>query len=172
MPKQLVRLGAETLLERSVRVASEAGLYPIFGVVPAGLAFGSGTHGMLPVVNHDTAGGMASSIRLGLRTALGGDIPLAGVVLLTCDQPAVTADHLRQLCHGDDQVRASLYAGKKGVPAYFPASALPELESLHGDSGARDLLNSAQAIELQDGELDIDTVADLERGLKKYTAVG
>jgi molybdenum cofactor cytidylyltransferase len=36
-PKQLIRLGTETLVERTTRIAAEAGLNPIYGVVPANL---------------------------------------------------------------------------------------------------------------------------------------
>jgi CTP:molybdopterin cytidylyltransferase MocA len=36
-PKQLIRLGEETLFERTVRIAVEAGLDPVYGVVSANL---------------------------------------------------------------------------------------------------------------------------------------
>jgi CTP:molybdopterin cytidylyltransferase MocA len=59
------------------------------------------------------------------------------------------------------EVRASAYAGRRGVPAYFPASTFAELVQLRGDQGARELLRDANAIELPNGELDIDTAADM-----------
>jgi CTP:molybdopterin cytidylyltransferase MocA len=48
----------------------------------------------------------------------------------------------------------------------FPASALPQLANLAGDTGARSLLASGrlpvQVIELPDAAHDLDTVADLK----------
>jgi molybdenum cofactor cytidylyltransferase len=79
-------------------------------------------------------------------------------ILMTCDQPAVTGKHLQRLIelHTDTPV-ASLYAGRSGVPACFPAADFTELSLLAGEEGARRLLQSALAIELVGGELDIDT---------------
>jgi CTP:molybdopterin cytidylyltransferase MocA len=75
---------------------------------------------------------------------------------MTCDQPAVTPDHLRALAISGETT-ASAYAGRRGVPAYFPASAFAALAQLTGDAGARDLLRDARTIPLPLGELDIDT---------------
>jgi CTP:molybdopterin cytidylyltransferase MocA len=90
------------------------------------------------------------------------------VVVLACDQPAVTAEHLRELARGGDEIVASSYAGRKGVPAYFPARVFPELLELRGDAGARGLLQTARVVELPGGELDIDTVEDLEQAVRLY----
>jgi CTP:molybdopterin cytidylyltransferase MocA len=88
-------------------------------------------------------------------------------LLMVCDQPAVTSDHLRKLvdrctdrCIGG--AAASSYAGRRGVPACFPASQFGELLSLRGDSGAKHLLESTPTVDLAGGELDIDTPLTLE----------
>lgn len=159
-PKQEVMLGGETLLERTVRVAKQADLDPIYVIV---------YHGQPPVslastktiTNHDAAEGMASSIRAGVFAAV--QDGLEGVVILACDQPAVTPEHLRELAADGSQIVASSYDGRNGVPAYFPASAFPILLKLRGDRGARDLLVGAPAYLLQNGEIDIDTPEDLVR---------
>ena len=162
-PKQLVKLAGETLLERAVRTAREAGCSPV--VVVLGVAYeeilGRSRLGdTVRVINAEWAEGMASSIRLGVQ-ALGTVARHAnGVVLMACDQPAVTSAHLRALVASGD-VTASAYAGRRGVPAYFPASTFAALMELRGDRGARELLRTAQAIELTNGELDVDTAADV-----------
>jgi CTP:molybdopterin cytidylyltransferase MocA len=102
--------------------------------------------------------GVASSIRIGVGAFIDAD----GVLLMTCDQPAVTADHLRALTVSGE-VRASGYAGRRGVPAYFPASWFPQLMRLCGEAGARELLRGAATVELADGELDVDTDRELAR---------
>lgn len=161
-PKQLEMLGGETLLERAVRVAHEAGCSPVIVVLGAEsarvLRVGL-PDDVVPVINDKWEEGMGSSIRLGVRAC---GAVAEGVVVMTCDQPAVTAEHLRLLMTGR-AVKASRYAGRNGVPAFFPAQYFGELMALTGDVGARGLLVSADAVELEGGELDVDTAGDLER---------
>ena len=118
------------------------------------------------VVNREAGEGMASSIRAGVRGDGGG---ADAVVILTCDQPAVTAVHLRA-AGGATGVGWWLraYAGRRGVPAYFPARVFPELLALKGDVGAREMLEEAEVVELSGGELDVDTIEDLERARKLF----
>lgn len=160
-PKQLAMLGDETLLERAVRLAREAGCSPVIVVlgaehqkVLAHCRLGDA----VPVIHDNWEEGMGSSIRLGVDACESA----AGVVVMTCDQPAVTAEHLQTLMRGLD-VKASCYAGKRGVPVFFPSRFFTELRALHGDAGARELLRSAASVELEGGDLDVDTPEDLER---------
>jgi CTP:molybdopterin cytidylyltransferase MocA len=74
----------------------------------------------------------------------------------------VTVAHLQALM-ASGELAASSYTTRQGVPAYFPASAFEDLMKLEGDAGARGLLQSARCVELPCGELDIDTIEDLER---------
>ncbi len=160
--KQGVRLGGETLLERAVRVAVEAGLEPVLVVVSAGLKLEDcvgRVDGFRVLINEGAGEGMASSIRVGVGSVLGAE----GVVVMACDQPAVTAAHLRELMSGGEEIVASGYAGRRGVPAYFPARVFGELMELRGDVGARELLREARCVELVGGELDVDTREELER---------
>ena len=159
-PKQSTRLGSETLLERVLRIAATAGLDPVFAVVTSELAPILNWPARI-VINEDAAEGMASSIRMGIAAAI--EAQLEAVIILACDQPFITADHLRQLASGGSEIVASLYAGRKGVPAYFPASAFRNLLDLRGDIGARELLRTARAVPLKKGELDVDTAEDLKR---------
>lgn len=158
-PKQLARLDGETLLERAVRVAREAGCSPVVVVLGASAAqiqtecSLSDAH---VVVNDDWATGMGGSIACGVRALHEVD----GCVVMTCDMPAVTSAHLQRLATSGG-LAASAYAGRRGVPAYFPAAMFDELLKLHGDAGARELLHAAKSLELTGGELDIDTPEDL-----------
>jgi molybdenum cofactor cytidylyltransferase len=168
--KQLVVLGEETLLERAVRVAREAGCSPVVVVLGAEFAqvLGNSLLGeAVPVINDRWTEGMASSIRLGVRTLGFVAKAAAGVVLMTCDMPAVTAVHLRALM-GSGERTASCYAGRSGVPAYFPASGFDALMELQGDAGARALLRTARSVELAGGELDVDTAEDLARARELF----
>lgn len=160
-PKQLVRLGEETLLERAVRVAREAGCSPVVVVlgasaslIQAGCVLGDAA----VVVNEDWAAGMGGSIGAGVAALR----DVEGCVVMTCDMPAVTGAHLVELMR-EGEVAASSYAGRRGVPAYFPAGAFGDLMALRGDAGARELLKRARAVELVGGEWDVDRPGDLDR---------
>jgi CTP:molybdopterin cytidylyltransferase MocA len=104
---------------------------------------------------------MASSIRCGVERARA--LHVEGAVLMTCDQVALRVEHLRALSGEADRVTGSSYAGKIGIPAYFPAASFGALLELRGDVGARDLLHNAFAVVDEGLGLDIDTEEDLER---------
>ena len=96
------------------------------------------------------------------------------VLLLVCDQPRLTVEHLRELFRTHSAVDgstviASRYAGIAGIPAVFPASQFTRLLALEGDTGARPLLRDPhfpmRVFDFADGEIDVDTPEDLA-GLK------
>lgn len=166
-PKQLIRLGGETLLERAIRVCREAGCAPVIVVLGASaddVRNRSWLGNAVEVMNDAWTDGMGSSVRAGAQ-ALGPEVE--GCVIVTCDQPAVIAEHLRALMTSGE-VTASLYAGRRGVPAYFPRAMFGELMKLRGDAGARELLKNARAVELIGGELDVDTAEDLRRAQELF----
>jgi molybdenum cofactor cytidylyltransferase len=166
-PKQLVMIAGETMLERAVRTALQAGFVRVIVVLGAEserIRERCNLRRAVVLVNEAWEEGMASSIRIGVNAALGAD----GVILMTCDQPAVTAEHLCELT-AMGETTASSYMGRRGVPAYFPSAALAELMQLEGDAGARELLRGALAIELLAGELDVDTAQDLARARELFS---
>ena len=159
-PKQTLMLAGETLVERAARIAIEAGLSPVFVVVNRDAEFCDALErrGCFVVMNELAAEGMASSIRRGVKAAE--TFLASGLVLMTCDQVELDAPHLQRLVENPAQITASSYAGRKGIPAYFPASAFAALLLLQGDTGARDLLRPAPAILNESLAVDIDTEAD------------
>jgi molybdenum cofactor cytidylyltransferase len=166
-PKQLVRLREEALVERAVRVCLEAGCEPVMVVLGASADLVRKTcsfQSAVVVENERWEEGMGSSLRVGV-SALGTDVD--GVVVTTCDMPAVSPEHLRKLTR-TGETTASSYAGRRGVPAYFPRGMFGQLLELHGDAGARELLKDARVVELVDGELDVDTLEDLARARELY----
>jgi molybdenum cofactor cytidylyltransferase len=79
----------------------------------------------------------------------------------------VTMEHLLALMAAGE-VTASAYAGRRGVPAYFPAAAFAGLAELTGEVGARELLRGAATVELAGGELDVDTATDLAEAMRLF----
>ncbi len=163
-PKQMEKLGGESLLERSVRVAVEAQMGVVYVVVNAEDSVVIAEARRLScevVLNREAAEGMASSVRAGVGALEG---TADGMLVMTCDQPAVSPAHLRNLAaEGAGEVVASAYDGRRGVPAYFPSAMFGRLMELRGDAGARELLQDARAVALEEGETDVDSEEDLER---------
>jgi molybdenum cofactor cytidylyltransferase len=173
-PKQMVRMNDETLLERTARIAAEAGADPVIAVLGANadrldnLRFPANT---IKVLNEYWEEGVASSICAGMKVILEQYAEAEAVLLLVCDQPAVTEEHLRSLIlaaqreDGTLATAASSYASVTGTPAIFPARRFSQLLALRGDKGARSLLRDPEhppvLTVLPHGEIDIDTKEDL-----------
>lgn len=172
-PKQLVMIDGEPLLQRAIRIAHEAGAAPVVVVLGAyrkaiedAVDFGAA----LIAVNGEWEEGIASSIREGIRAVEMNAADAAGALLMSCDQPRVTSDHLRGMItrfvlQSEPTVVASAYAGILGIPAIFPRSAYPDLMALRGDQGARRLFDERAwrlvPMPLAGGEVDIDRPEDL-----------
>ena len=164
-PKQLVQLNDETLLDRAVRLATEAGYEPVVVVLGAHakrIEAECDLRKTWVVVHAGWAEGMGSSIRAGMELVQG-FAEVSGVMIMTCDMPEVTVAHLRGLAAEPEGMLASAYAGRRGVPAFFPRVWFSELLALHGDAGARELLQTARVVDLGCGGMDVDTAADVER---------
>ncbi|HKF49334.1 MAG TPA: nucleotidyltransferase family protein [Terracidiphilus sp.] len=174
-PKQLVEIGGETLLQRSIRAAREGGAAPVLVVLGAhfDVICASVRHllnDVVMVLNDRWDEGISTSIHAGLRTLRAIDRDAKAVVLMTCDQPRLTAGHIAALIETfEAQKRSAIvsshYAGTRGVPAVFPSLCFSQLRALKGDRGARSLLIDPVCklieIEFEGGEIDIDTVEDL-----------
>jgi CTP:molybdopterin cytidylyltransferase MocA len=165
-PKQSLLLDGEMLVERALRTAQEAGLSPVIVVIRMESDLGHSLQecGARIVRNERPEEGMASSIRLGVNVAQ--TLKANGVVLMTCDQVMQRPEHLRALCEHAERITGSAYAGKIGIPAYFPAASFPELLALRGETGARELLVGAASIADESVALDIDTQEDFDRAQK------
>jgi len=175
-PKQLLIYGGETMIERAIRMAGEAGAAPVIAVLGAHHEVICATvplhkpSGAIPVINDRWELGIASSIAAGL-CALDVNAPQAtGALILGCDQPRLTTGHLRGLleafgAQASATIVASAYAGTLGIPAVFPREVFAELRALRGDKGARALLMQSPcplvALPFPGGEIDIDLPADL-----------
>ena len=174
-PKQLVELDGEMLLARAVRLVREAGVAHVFVVLGAefeAIVAAVDLSGVRVVRNVDWAAGIAGSIHAGLRAVEEFAPDAEGAMILTCDQPRLSAGHLRELIAAFDAldargIAASEYAGLRGVPAVFPRGVFGELYALSGDKGARAVLAKPSCaiatVKFSGGELDVDTPEDLAR---------
>lgn len=174
-PKQLVGIAGESMLERALRLAKESGAVPVFAVLGANCApicAAVSFNDAIPVFNERWQQGISSSIQAGLRE-LDVRVPDSeAALILACDQPRLTADHLRALIDAYNRqatpsITASAYADTLGIPAIFPRAVFPALHALGGDEGARSLLRLPKypvvSVSFTGGEIDIDIPRDLDK---------
>ena len=169
-PKQLLQMDGETLVERSVRIARAAGAQTVFVVLgahyqPIFEVLQSYQPELRVLLNQRWSEGMGTSIALAASAAERHNVD--DLLVLTCDQVAVTSEHLRELVAAShrEHVVASTYYDRRGVPALFPEFSFHALQQLSGDRGARDLLQHEDVLQLPlpGGEIDIDTPEDLDQ---------
>ncbi len=119
------------------------------------------------LVCQDAVRGMASSLTCGVRA----NRESAGWLIGLADMPAVPSAAIvgvrNALLAGAD-LAATSCNGRRGHPVGFASQYYDELLALHGDSGARSLLERDMSnlvqIEIDDNGIiaDIDTIGDLQ----------
>ena len=167
-PKQLLAFHGETLVHAAVRAALEGGCDKVCVVTGHEReAVEEAVAGLHPLLahNHDWRRGIGSSIRTGLAAVL----PVSAVVVLLCDQPAVSSELIRSLIGQHAQtgraIAACHYAGTHGIPALFDASCFAELEALPDDRGAKAVIEAdpgrVALVDFAAAAIDIDSPGDL-----------
>ncbi len=173
-PKQFALFQGETFVRRIVRAAIEAGCVPVVVVTGEDSAQVTLELSGLAVsiaVNPHWQSGLGSSVVVGIRHAINLAPDLDAALLLTCDQPFVTAAVITQLIQlrvtSGKPIIASAYAETLGIPALFDRSCFPDLLGLKEDSGAKKIIlarpHDVVAFNFPAGKVDIDTPADYEK---------
>ena len=167
MPKAVVEIDGERLVDRAVRTLRAGGCAAVIVVLGAAEV---PVPGAAVVLNPDWATGMGSSLRVGLA-ALPADADAAVVQLV--DQPLIGGEVVARLiaAHAAGAaVAVATYAGKRRNPVLLARSTWPEVSELAvGDQGARPYLaahpEAITAVPCDDlgAPDDIDTPADLAR---------
>ncbi|MGX9462786.1 nucleotidyltransferase family protein [Shewanella sp. A14] len=124
------------------------------------------------IINHDWSLGLSSSVKHAAQYAV--DQNADALLLALADQVAIPADDYARLidayCH-NGQTSCAFYQQSLGVPAIFLAEDFAALMSIEGDKGAKSILkrhdknNSLNILNMEQGQFDIDTPADLARWL-------
>ncbi len=172
-PKQLLRVGSETLLRRSVENAIASSVRATFVIIGANAERMRDELRELPVrpvENPRFAQGIGTSIAAAIQAIEMEPLPSDAVVLLTCDQPNVSVALLERLieehARSGAQLVASAYAGTLGVPALFARDYFTTLRELPPDKGAKEILlrhrDEVVAVPFEPAAVDLDTRADYE----------
>jgi molybdenum cofactor cytidylyltransferase len=172
-PKQLLRLGGKSLLERALASVRGSGVDEIVLVLGAGaddVRRQVTTEGMLVVVNPDFQQGMGTSLRAGLAAV---SASMEGALIVLADQPFVRSSTLDQMIayrqQNAPQILLPLYRGFRGNPVLLDRAVFPELMRLTGDVGCRAIFGSHTesihrlAVDDVGILLDIDSAEDWER---------
>jgi molybdenum cofactor cytidylyltransferase len=164
--KQLAELDGRPLLEHVL--AAMAGISPrvvVLGHAADKIRRGVNLHGASVIVCEDWAEGQAASLRAGLAALAGCD----AVVVVLGDQPGITAEAVAAVAAaaGDEDAVRAVYDGTPGHPVLLRRALLERAGELRGDTGFRDLLESASVRGVEVGALadpaDIDTREELAR---------
>jgi molybdenum cofactor cytidylyltransferase len=172
-PKQFVRHGVHTLLQRAI--AAARGALPEAPLIVVVGANGARVRSVLAracrrvriVTNTRWHAGMAASLQAGVAA-----VPQTAraVLVLVVDQPGVGAAALSRLLRAwrrrPNVPAAARYDGRVGVPAVLPRRDWHLLRALQGDQGARALLRGSDRVTLVDlpeAAFDVDTLADVAK---------
>lgn len=172
--KQLFLVDGKTLLEKSALAALNSGAEHVIVVLGAQAALHKKAIEKLPVgivINEDWQKGMGNSLKAGLSHLTTHYPETKAVIIMVCDQPFLTSEHLEKLITAfqitPSEIVVSTYNQTNGVPALFKRSLFNQLLQLEDNQGARKIIQyhqgSIQQVAFPKGEIDLDTPEDLTR---------
>ncbi len=158
-PKQLYRIGGESLVRRTCREALASGLAEVIlvtGYAERKVQEEVADLDLLLVHNLAYSDGQSGSVRCGLARV---SDRAEGAMFLPVDQPALDAaiiDRLLGGFDGPDSIVVPSHRGRRGAPVTFGRSWFDHLNRLRGDEGARPLLQ-----ELAQHVIEVDLETEL-----------
>lgn len=170
--KQLAEISGRPLLRQVVENLIAPEIYELIVVL------GANRESIKPVIhdlhvgiceNTEWKSGMSSSLKAG-HAFMQSNYPQAqGMVVVLADQWMISKEHIKRLLHMALQhphtIVATNYAGKPGVPVYFPKVKWHLFASLAGDEGARKFLEAQRDVILLDipeAHFDLDTPDEIK----------
>lgn len=176
--KQLLEIDGKPLLLHSAKAAIASGASNVIVILGANEQPHREIIRELPlniIVNHYWKSGMGSSIKAGLNYMIRKSSETAAVIIMVCDQPALTEHHLQELIREfkgtKSPIIASSYSGTSGVPALFARSFFSNILMLRDEEGAKKLIQQfpeqVRTVNFPEGVFDLDTSEDYENYLKR-----
>lgn len=169
-PKQLARVGGQSLLRRMACIAlaaGPAGCVVVLGARAERLRRELAGLDVRIVVNLRWREGLSRSLAAGVAAL---PAQARGVLVLLADQAALGPADLAVLCacwrRAPRRIVAARVGRTLGPPAILPRSVFATLRRLRGDQGARELIRDprrrAIGLDLPGAALDIDRPSDLD----------
>lgn len=170
--KQLLDYQGKTLLKHVVEQAlasQPARVVVVVGAHAEEITATLADQGITVCYNADWSTGMASSINKGITQLLVENPAVASCIFSVCDQPYISKENFTQLfvhqLETGKGIVASAYADTVGVPVLFSESYFKILRTLHGDQGAKKIVeqhnDDLATIPFDLGDVDIDRPEDL-----------
>ena len=165
--KQLMAWGEETLLSHAVGTALKVSSR--VAVVLGAEANAHRTALMrLPVMaveNKQWSEGMGSSVKTGVEFIRQSWPDAEAMMVMVCDQPLITPEHLEQLMatfrSRQTSIVASQYGSTFGVPVLFSKEMFPFLLQIPSDAGAKKMIQGhlgvTAMVPFENGKVDVDT---------------
>jgi molybdenum cofactor cytidylyltransferase len=164
--KQLAPLDGRPLLEHALAAMKDVSpRVVVLGHAADKIRRGVNMHGASVVECEAWDEGQSASLRAGLAALPEVD----AVVVVLGDQPGITPEAVAAIvtATGDEDAVRGTYDGTPGHPVLLRRPLLDRADELRGDTGFRDLLESATVREVEIGGLadpaDIDTREELAR---------
>ncbi|HAC62992.1 MAG TPA: 4-diphosphocytidyl-2C-methyl-D-erythritol synthase [Cyanothece sp. UBA12306] len=173
-PKQLLSYNGQSLLKYITKCAIASLCNLVIVVLGANAEKIEPEIASLPIKiikNDQWNQGISSSISCGINYIQQQYSNLDGVVFLTCDQPFVSAELIKQLIDAHHSTKkpiiASQYGETLGIPALFSRNFFPALIKLQGDRGAKKIINQhrdlVSVIDFPQGSIDLDTLENYQQ---------
>ena len=172
-PKQLLRLGETTFLDRTLSNARRANVDEIIlvlGFAAEEIQRTISTHGLVIVINAGYQQGMGTSLSAGLAAV---NPQAEGAFIVLADQPFVgpaTFDSMIQYHKRNrPQIVIPTFKGFRGNPVLLDRTVFAEVMNLRGDIGCRAIFGShtkgIHKLEVDDAGilLDVDTLQDFHK---------
>ncbi len=175
-PKQLVLLDGRPLLARAINATIESNLDHT--VLVLGYRAVEIKKVLRPILEHSNLSilenrnyhtGMAGSLKMGIKQIMNA---YRAAVIILADHPFLDSALINHLLNRfrdtDKAICAPTFNGRRGHPVCLSQKFYPDILSLSGDVGAREILrdhpNQLLAVELDSDRafMDIDTKSDLE----------
>lgn len=183
-PKQLLKIGDETLLNRTIRITQQLINKKIVVVLGANAAIIQPTikveKTVSVVLNEEWEKGMGTTLKKGVDFFINKISDLEAIIILVCDQPYLTTEILTKLRTVHQKTKAEIVATNYndiiGVPALFSKKLFPKLLELNEDEGARKIIKKylgvVETVHFPQGIIDLDTPAAYQTFLKNRTEGG
>lgn len=172
-PKQLIKIGNNFLLETVLKKAKSINRNHVYCVLGANsdlIRREISCANIHFIYNENYKNGISSSIAFAMKHLHKKLQNYEGVLVLLGDQPAIDKLYLQALIESflekKSKIIASNYNDIVGVPAIFPKNYFLKLQMIHGDKGAKEILQNNKDVLVIDKTtnlIDIDTIDDLQK---------
>lgn len=158
-PKAAYVLDGERLVDRAVRILTQAGCSPVFVVLGAWVADVPQAE---VIINDEWSEGMGSSLRVGL-THLEDHPNIDRILVTLVDLPGLSVAAVQRMLGSAAKIAVAEYDGRRGHPVLLHRSHWSAVrEAAIGDRGARDYLDKHAEVISRIEVGDVATGEDLD----------